>query len=344
MQEKRKSLHRTLLWLAFPSVVGAYLLCSLISYGWPGTISTKGFELLGSGRMPGFDDIKWLLSFSACEGNLQELISKNATCFDYNNPGYPTLSMELGRWLGLGPSHAGWLGLIGGAGVTTVLAHAFWLCTGNIRSWSIITGILGLSYPYQLLVERGNLDSVILLLVALFCLIIWLPGAESILLANVVTAFAIALKIYPAILTAAWLVYSLKAPMESRRKRILNLSLLATTAAALLFTFTTIHGRMDSASGGLSSHGLTAIGYANMFLLREFGYTVGRIFIYSLYALKTLSILGGLWGGLDVRQESEVTQAFVEDVHQPPGFALHPHLCHDHISPRHGLLHHYYQL
>lgn len=285
------------LWLAIPAAVGTYLLYSLLNYGLSAPGSESGFGLLGLNRVPAFNDVKWLLSFAACKGDIRSLITTNASCFGYKNPGYPALSMELARFLGWGPDDARWIGILSGTGLMAAMAHACWLCTANVRSWSIIVGLLGLSFPFQVVLERGNIDSVLFLLIALFGLAAWKPGPWSILLANVIAAFSISLKVYPAIASIAWMIYSIRTKMTSKRKRILAQSLLATTAASLLFTAFSIYSRLAPASGGLRSHGLSAIGYANVFLLNEFGFTLGRLAIYALFLIKALSIFIGCSGG-----------------------------------------------
>lgn len=287
-----------LLWLAIPAAAGFYILYSLLHYSLSPPGNNPGFEWLGTNRIPGFYDMKWILSYSACKGDLRELLTTNAMCFGYSNPQYPVLSMQLGRWLGLGPTDAHWLGLVFGVSVMAILAHALWLFTTSIRTWSIALGLLWLSFPFQFLLERGNLDSIIFILMGLFSLVVWLPGTWSVLFANAIAGLSIALKMYPAIGFLAWLIYLPKALMTNQRKWWLVLSLALTVPVALVLSSLSLFSIITQGYGGMLSHGLTAIGYANMFLLNEFGPQLGRLSIWALYVLKALSIFIGLAYGL----------------------------------------------
>lgn len=295
MTYQRSSLR--LLWLSIPVAVGVYLFYSLLNYGLSSPGTESGFALIGPNRIPAFNDVKWFLSFAACKGDLRTLITSNTLCFGFKNPGYPALSMEMARALGWGPGDARWIGILSGTGLMIVLGHACWLCTRNARSWSIIVGFLGISFPFQALLERGNIDSILFLLTALFCLTVWMRRPWSVLLANGITAFSIGLKVYPAFASFAWLIYSFRIPMDDRHRRVLAQSLLLTTILSLLFTYFSIYSRLAPAHGGLHSHGLSAMGYTNVFLLKEFGFSMGKIAIYALFLSKALSILIGAAGG-----------------------------------------------
>lgn len=289
-----------LLWLILPTAVGTYLLYSLYTYGFSPNDKSNSFALLGSNRIAAFYDLRWILSYSACDGPIRELMQENTYCFGYTNPGYPALSMELGRWLGVGPNDTGWIGFASGAGVMATQAHACWLCTARIKSWSIIVALSWLSFPLQFLIERANLDTIIFLLISLFCLIVWLPGIWSVACANVIAAFSIALKVYPIFGITAWLVYSFKATMPQARKQMLARSLLLTLPASLLLTYLSTNTLLPAGTGAIASHGLKALGYANTFLLDEFGFELGRASIRALFALKAVSLITGSMAGLSL--------------------------------------------
>jgi hypothetical protein len=288
------------LWLLIPAIVGSYLLFSLLKYGISPLADNPGFALLGSNRIPGFYDLKWILSYSACEGSLRELLATNTSCFGFANPHYPALSILLGRWLGMGPQDAAWAGILSGVGVMAVLAHVSWLCTTRLLTWSVTISLLWLSFPLQFLLERGNIDSIIFLLTALFCLVVWQRGILSVVLANTIAGLAIAIKIYPVLGIIGWLIYSIRAPMNQKRKKSLTRSLLLTTPISLVFTYLSIFSpeKITTGWGGLNSHGLTAMGYTNTFLLDEFGYQLGKISIRALIVFKVMSLLIGITLGL----------------------------------------------
>ncbi|MEB3156486.1 MAG: hypothetical protein VKO26_03510 [Cyanobacteriota bacterium] len=198
----------------------------------------------------------------------------------------------------MSPDDANWVGLLFGLALITTVASTCWLCTKNLRSWAINVSLLSLTFPMQILLERGNIDTVLFLLLSLFCLSVWLPGIAAILLANIVNAFSISLKLYPSIGTMGWLIYSIIAPMSTTRKRVLNLSLVFITAALVVYTASTMEITNVVASGGLGSHGLAAVGYLNAMVINTLGPGPGRIAIYSLIGLKLLSATGGLASGL----------------------------------------------
>jgi hypothetical protein len=286
------------LWMALTALPGAYIVYSLFTYSLLGRAGGSAFPMLGLARIPAFYDIRWLLSFSACGGDIQKLLSSNARCLGFDNPLYPPLSMELGRWLGMTPTDARWIGPLLGIAVIAALAHTCWLCTANLRSWSIITCLLWTAFPTQILLERGNIDGILFLLLSLFCVAAWLPGAASILLANSVNIFAISLKFYPWIGSIGWLIYSIKAPMPPGHKRILNASIIISTVAFSLHTASLMQVANLASSGGLGSHGLAAIGYLNPLVINTLGFEAGRTAIYMLIGLKALFVVGGLLSGL----------------------------------------------
>lgn len=287
-----------LLWLSLPIGVSLYVLFSLCSYALHRSSGGIAFRLLGRLRIPGFTDTKWLLSMSACKGSIRDLVMANTKCFGYTDPGHPALSMELGRWLGLGPNDAHWIGLVSGASISVVLAHACWLYAKSIGSWSIIVSLLALSFPYQLAIERGNLDGVIFLLLALFCLLVWRTGFPSLIAANATAAFATALKIYPVIAIIAWLIILPQTPLPRSHKRALSLSLPFTAAASLHFALKSLYTEVQAASGSLLSHGLGAMHYAYAFLTSELGLALGKELNSAQLPLKIIAIGLGLSGGL----------------------------------------------
>jgi hypothetical protein len=277
-----------------------YLIHSLVLYGLSNAPSTGAFAMLGSWRIPSFYDLRWLLSFSACQGTLRELQSSNTLCHGYPWPGYPLLSMQIGRLVHLGPDDAGSIGILFGLAIIAIVAHQVWLFSSSIRSWAIITSLILLSFPLQMLLERANLDAVIYALTSLLCLLLGVPGIFTYCLINFVVAIAVGLKVYPVFGIASWLALSARSTALRRKYLWLNLSLIATTCASLVIAFVSINANnlVAGMSGGLGSHGLKALGYINTTLIDALGINTATIAIRGLVLCKGISFLIGILAAL----------------------------------------------
>jgi len=295
-----KQFANQVLWSVTALVPIIYLIYSLILYGLSNAPSTGAFAMLGSWRIPSFYDLRWLLSFSACEGTLRELSSSNVYCHGYPWPGYPLLSMQIGRLVHLGPHNAGAIGILFGLATIAIVAHQIWLFSSSIRSWSIITSIIVLSFPFQMLLERANLDAVIYALISLLCLLLGVPGLLIYCIINFIVAIVVGLKIYPVFGVASWLALSIKSSALRRQFLWLNLSLVLTVFASLAIAFASINANTLAAgmSGGLGSHGLKALGYINMTLIDLLGVNAATTAIRGLVLCKGFSILIGVLAAL----------------------------------------------
>jgi hypothetical protein len=277
-----------------------YLIYSLILYGLSNAPAAGAFAMLGSWRIPSFYDLRWLLSFSACEGTLRELANSNTMCLGYSWPGYPLLSMQIARLLHLAPHDTGAIGIVFGLAIIAIVVHQVWLFSGSIRSWSVITSLIVLSFPLQMLLERANLDAVIYALTSLLCLLLGAPGVFVYCLINFIVAIVVGLKVYPVFGVASWLALSVRSALLRRQYFWLNLSLIVSGVAALIVAFVSINASTLAAgmSGGLGSHGLKALGYINTTLIDALGIATATTAIRGLVVCKGFSVLIGILAAL----------------------------------------------
>lgn len=209
--------------------------------------------------------------------------------------------MEIARWLNVGPTNSGWLGVTFGSGLIALICHFCWLVTKNIKAWSLITTPILISFPVQLVLERGNLDSLIFIFLALFCVTTLKETWAGMSLSLCLTFLTIAIKVYPLFGIGGWAMSSL-ITRDGRstfiKKTKFAFILLAVTAASTAFALSTIYSKLPPASGAFRSHGLLALGYLNLDLIEAYGVKTAKFIIYILIAGKLLAASAGCGLGL----------------------------------------------
>lgn len=284
-----------LCWLGLSGTL-AYLLYSLVLYGLAIPINQyhPGFALLSTWRVPFFNDLRWVLSFSSCGENIGAILEAGTRCNGYTNPGYPNFSIWLPSKLGLGPGDASWIGLTAGIGLIISSIVVLQKIVGKQALGAAIIAVLFASYPFQAVLENGNIDSIIFMIMVFSCL---LPELRNFWpwLTPVLSAAAIALKIYPFLGYAAWLVHSQSRLRLRRSLKFLPLLIaLASTTSLIITLKTTADSIAITMLGYLASHGLLASGYINTPLITSIGLQKARIVIWIAILAKALIFCGGL--------------------------------------------------
>ena len=183
------------------------------------SLNTK-FNLLGVPTMqPSFADLRLITSASECF-QTKGWTMNSASCDPWGRPfNYPSLWVKIFAALGITQINTMFIGTV--EIVILSLSFFYWICRfrfsamfreGSALPWLFIFCFL-LSPPILLLMERGNIDS---LLFASMTLAAELLRRQSIVAAGVLVAFLGSLKLYP----FGGLVSILLAT-QSKRKRIL---------------------------------------------------------------------------------------------------------------------------
>jgi hypothetical protein len=191
----------------------AYSFASLFIYGFAPQFQRFAFPMLrGLKVLPPFADLRWVTSISECGINLEDLgQGKVATCDPWNRGGlgYPPLSVEVARFLHVEEAHTGLLGFAIGVAILGILLGLLFQL--NRPGWrrDLTGGLLIISFPMQLALERSNIDIIVFLL--LTSLAAALAGSKRWLIpfAGGVAWLAVVIKLYPVAGITAWLGLSI---------------------------------------------------------------------------------------------------------------------------------------
>lgn len=244
---------------AFFMLALIYILASLFIYGFAPRLQSFAFLMLGDLRMlPPFADLRWVTSISECGISLGDLgQGKVATCDPWNRGGlgYPPLSVEVARFLHVEEAHTEFLGFaIGLATIVILLSLLFQLMRPGWRR-DLTGGLLIISFPVQLALERSNIDIVVFILLA--SLATALAASKRWLLPFVggLSWLAVVIKMYPVAGITAWL--GLTVFRRPRFDIVRSVSLLGTSIgfAMVLPWFLNYRGVAAQPPAGPISHG-----------------------------------------------------------------------------------------
>jgi len=279
-------------------LVLSYLFYSLVSYALSIHPSTRAFGMISGLRMPTFADFRWVAAISGCNVDLNSLYEgKSVGCdpFGRHGIGYPPMSIWFSRFLGVKGVHASLISLaISFSFIGVILSQM----RSSLRSgWLlIIVGSLFLiGFPAQLGLERMNIDVLIFLLLYL-CVLLFSSHAFVWLFPLII--LVIALKYYPFFAFFALMLHGLpqKPSLSHPVPPWLVLLIGSCIGLALSLPWAANGGTgVTVAGGGLSSHGLMALGYLNNAVIEAFGSASGRLLIKIAFGMKILMLACGAY-------------------------------------------------
>lgn len=303
-----KLLSRLRLIAAYSILVGClwYLGSSLIGYAIDANHAKESFSMLRGVRMqPAFADLQWIAVIGECGTKLQALYkSAAASCATYgygmhgggySDSGYPPMSMWFFRWLQFPARQSSVLAVVSGVAFVIVLLG---FSKGLLRSpwaWPLWLSIILVSFPVQLVLERGNLDVLIFLVltvtavcISMRCRVSWLPS-------GLLTLLAVSLKVYPVVGFAGWLAFGQIAGSRSWRvSRAVRAAVLMGCAVGLALSLPWMFGSVElNAVGIMASHGLRSTGNIKDFLVEQIGVGSARWVIGGLNIMKSLVLVIG---------------------------------------------------
>lgn len=217
---------------AFFLLALAYDIFSLLVYALIPQLQRLAFSVGGFRMLPPFADLRWVTFLSGCGINLKDLAEGKhlVGCYPYDRGGlgYPPLSIEFARFLHIQDSHTGVLGLtLGLASIAVLISFLRRLhrpgCTRDLFG-----GLILLSFPVQLALERSNIDLVV------FILLISLAAALSSLkrwaipFAAGISWLAVGIKLYPIVGITLWLGLNIR-----QRPRLVLIKAASLLGAAL---------------------------------------------------------------------------------------------------------------
>jgi hypothetical protein len=194
----------------------AYLVLSLLFYAVPGRLYTHAFPLVRGMRMlPPFADLRWVTSLSECGIDLQELADKRISgCDPYGRDrsgglGYPPMSIQIARLLHVRERHTELFAVATGLSMGTILIAQVRRLVILPVLRDLFMGLLLLSFPMQLALERSNIDVVIFLLLTSLSATLASKAAWTAPAAAAIAWAMVAIKVYPFVGILGWLAQSL---------------------------------------------------------------------------------------------------------------------------------------
>ncbi len=249
---------------AFLALALLNAILSLILYGLGGDAASGAFPLIaGIKAHPLHTDLRWLTTISECDPSLGAWVNQRGVICAQTAPGgligYPPMSVQIARWLALRVSHTAILGLsLGLATIALLTGFSLRVIQSPIRR-HLITALVLLSFPVQLALERGNIDMLILLLLASLAAALAAPGAWLFPLQGSLAWLLVVIKAYPVAGLMAW---SACQGLE-RRRLVAAAAVAGGTVIGLrdILPWLRQSGRAVAAKApGLSSHGFAELG------------------------------------------------------------------------------------
>jgi hypothetical protein len=284
-----------------------YLARSLLGYALGGAFAQNAFSILGTLRNnPPFADLKWITVVAHCGTKDQPSLhaaSKICAAYGYGvsgggypESGYPPMASAILNWLSFPPSSTGTLAFICGTAFVVVLLISSRNLFRSRWSWTILLALILISFPVLLVLERGNLDIIIFLLLTTvaYCTAISFPGRW--LVSGLLACLAVSLKIYPVTGFFGWYVFS---PLNNKAiipsSSSVKLGIAVGCGLGLALSVFWINGTESlTASGALNSYGFQALGYVNIPLINAFGLNQARWLIRGLIVAKLLALIAGI--------------------------------------------------
>jgi hypothetical protein len=302
-----------------------YLGSSLMGYAIDGDHAKESFLILREMRMqPTFADLKWITVIGECGTKLQTIYnSATASCATYGygthgggypDSGYPPMATWLSRWLQFPARQSAALAVFSGVAFVIILVGVSKDLFRSAWAWPLWLSIVLVSFPVQLVLERGNLDIQIFLLLtattACVCMrsrAFWLPSGLLALL-------AVSLKVYPVVGFVGWLAFGQLAESHGWRvSRAVKAAVLSGCVVGLALSLSWMYAsHVPYGEGGMNSFGLKAIGYINVFLIQQIGVGSARWVIRGLIISKLLALVVGAALAARLRLHSVLKHHFQE--------------------------------
>ncbi len=273
-----------------------YAVPSLQAWHWLAFAPVRQVAMLS----PPFADAAMLTHSSTCADRLSDLYDGSLNCDPYRRLfTYPPVALWMFRILGLSAASLGWVGLIVGTAAALVTGAFFFVLIPSAGMAGVLLALAYLSLPFQLVLERGNNDLIVFLLMALLALALASEKRGSASAALLLSFLAVATKILPLFGIAAMILVQPGGPPSSTQRRNLRWALLGGVAGLglVLPWIGPILRNSPSPSGHLLSHGLMAheICYEWITTFKLSGIH-SRVLAYACPGTKQLFILAGLIG------------------------------------------------
>ena len=306
---------------AYGLLVGClwYLGSSFIGYAIDDNHAKDSFLIIREMRMqPAFADLKWITVIGECGTKLQTIYQSVASsCATYGygtlgggypESGYPPMATWLFRWLQFPAQQSAALAVASGVAFIIVLLVFSKGLLQSSRVWPFWLSIILVSFPVQLVLERGNLDILIFLVLTAAAAFISMRNRASWLPSGLLTLLAVSLKVYPVVGFAGWLAFGKVDESNGwRDSRAEKAAVFAGCGVGLALSLPWMFGSVAlNIEGTIISYGLKAIGYIDGFVVEQIGGGAARWVIGGLIIMKPLALVIGAALAARVRLHSAI--------------------------------------
>jgi hypothetical protein len=240
-----------------------YFFYSLLVYGWFVDWQHNAFVLIEKIRMfPPFADMRWITATSECGVDLPDLVSGRAFgCDPYGRGGigYPPMSIQLARLLGVTGSHTGLIGLSTGMALVVLLLVQLRQMVPIPWQRDLAGAVILIGFPVELALERANVDIVLFLLMASLAAAL---ASKRVYLLPICLGLAFVLvagKIYPFFGLCAWLALAMLGRSKVEPAKIAVLFGAVLGLASFLPWYIAHAGGVPNPDNPIISHGFFAI-------------------------------------------------------------------------------------
>lgn len=158
-----------------------------------------------------FGDLRSITYSSECNKTLDQLRDPILNCDPYKRPfNYPRLILDIFRKLKINIDHTNSIGLLFGLIISLAIIFFIFKYVNDKNLKFLISSIFLISSPTQLVIERANYDS--LILVMMLCIPLFIDSLKikntlNLIIGIIISCLCIALKIYPAAGLISWRIY-----------------------------------------------------------------------------------------------------------------------------------------
>ncbi len=254
--------------LGYLLAIGSFLfiLLSLLIYTVPSVQEWQSLAFAPIRRIamvsPPFADLAMLTHSARCEGSLVDRFEGVVNCDPYGRLfTYPPMALWMFSVLGLSSASLGWLGLGLGLAAALFIADFFFALIPSTLGAGLLLTLAYLSLPFQLMLERGNNDLIVFLLLGLLAHAMAGERRRSAAAAAGLAFLAVATKILPLFgIVGTQILQPRSGTGQGPSSRNLRWALLGAVAGLSLVLpwISLILRNAPSPAGALLSHGLFA--------------------------------------------------------------------------------------
>jgi hypothetical protein len=284
-----------------------YVLVSLALYAFPELRAwqSQAFGPIGNVamRQTPFADLAMLTSSARCDASLDDLYSGRVSCDPHGRLfTYPPLALGMFQVLGLSTGSLGSVGFLLGGGVALLVGVLFFAVIPSPLVAGVSLAAAYLSLPFQLGLERGNNDLVVVLVMALLALALAGRHRLATAAAASLALLAVATKLLPLFgVATTWLLqHQGGAPQPAARANSRWALLGAVAGLGLVLPWLPVILRNSpSPPGGVLSHGLLALQVCyDLMVSQNLSLSASRFLLVGSVGLKLVFLLVGLLLGL----------------------------------------------